>query len=165
MTSADALTRAIETILVDFYNEDEDYTAFLTVIEDEVALPASASLLGTPVTVVRLDYTDPARGLVAVCRGPHGTGQVTFADLVFPRRHGGRLAARRLPPPPRPQTIPCHLQTRLDLATRLTASGSSSAEGAHRRTTRARYGDNASVLPVSAAPSNPAGIRIAHASC
>lgn len=84
MTSADALTRAIETILVDFYNEDEDYTAFLTVIEDEVALPASASLLGTPVTVVRLDYTDPARGLVAVCRGPHGTGQVTFADPGLP---------------------------------------------------------------------------------
>jgi hypothetical protein len=52
--------------------------------EDEVALPTSASLLGTPVTVVALDYTDPARGLVAVCRSPQGTGEVAFADVAFP---------------------------------------------------------------------------------
>jgi hypothetical protein len=31
-----------------------------------VALPTTASLLGTPVTVVALDYTDPSRELVAV---------------------------------------------------------------------------------------------------
>lgn len=84
MTSADALDRAIETIVVDCYNEDEVYTAFLTVIEDEVALPAHASLLGTPVTVVELDYRDPDRGLVAVCRGPHGTGETALADVAFP---------------------------------------------------------------------------------
>jgi hypothetical protein len=84
MTTADALDRVIETITVDCYNEDEEYTAFLTVIEDEVALPAPASLLGTPVTVVQLDYADPARGLVAVCRGPDGTGEVAFGDVAFP---------------------------------------------------------------------------------
>jgi hypothetical protein len=59
MTTADALDRVIETITVDCYNEDEESTAFLTVIEDEVALPAPASLLGTPVTVVQL--TTPTR--------------------------------------------------------------------------------------------------------
>ncbi len=84
MTSADALDRVIETIVVDCYNEDEVYTAFLTVIDDEVALPAPASLLGSQVTVVELDYADPARGLVAVCRGPNGTGEVAFADVAFP---------------------------------------------------------------------------------
>jgi hypothetical protein len=42
MTSTGALDRVIETIIVDCYNEDEAYTAFLTVIEDEVALPAPA---------------------------------------------------------------------------------------------------------------------------
>jgi hypothetical protein len=84
MTTADALDRVIETITVDCYNEDEEYTAFLTVIEDEVALPAPASLLGTPVTVVQLDYADPARGLVVVCRGPDGTGEVAFGDVAFP---------------------------------------------------------------------------------
>src|SRR6266508_4533795 len=65
MTTADALDRVIETITVDCYNEDEEYTAFLTVIEDEVALPAPA-------------------GLVAVCRGPDGTGEVAFGDVAFP---------------------------------------------------------------------------------
>jgi hypothetical protein len=84
MTRADALDRVIETILVDCYNDDEAYTAFLTIIEDEVALPTTASLLGTPVTVVALDYTDPSRGLVAVCRSPQGTGEVAFADVAFP---------------------------------------------------------------------------------
>jgi hypothetical protein len=83
MTTADALDRVIETITVDCYNEDEEYTAFLTVIEDEVALPAPASLLGTPVTVVQLDYADPARGLVVVCRGPDGTGEVALATWPF----------------------------------------------------------------------------------
>jgi hypothetical protein len=39
MTRAVALDRVIETILVDCYNEDEAYTAFLTVIQD-VAFPA-----------------------------------------------------------------------------------------------------------------------------
>jgi len=49
-----------------------------------VALPTPASLLSTPVTVVALDYTDPTRGLVAVCRSPEGTGEVAFADVAFP---------------------------------------------------------------------------------
>jgi len=84
MTSTGALDRVIETIVVDCYNEDETYTAFLTVIEDEMALPAPASLLGSPVTVIALDFTDAARGLVAACRGPDGTGEVAFADLAFP---------------------------------------------------------------------------------
>jgi hypothetical protein len=84
MTRADALDRAIEAIVVDCYNEDEAYTAFLTVIEDEVAMPTPASLLGTPITVVALDYTDAARGLVSVCRSPQGKGEVAFADVTFP---------------------------------------------------------------------------------
>ncbi len=119
MTSADALDRVIETILVDCYNEDEAYTAFLTVIQDEVALPTPASLLGTPVTVVELDYTDPAQGLVAVCRAPQGTGEVAFADVAFP---ADTLAAWHTPPTATtwPQAIPGSPQTRLDLAGRLT---------------------------------------------
>jgi hypothetical protein len=109
--AADALADAIETILVDCYNEDEQYTAFLTVLDDQLHLPAPATLLGTPVTVTKLDYTDVARGLVARCRGPQGSGQVALADLAFPadtlaawlhaayRRHVG---LRPLPAMPRP---------------------------------------------------------------
>ena len=82
MTRADALDRVIETIVVDCYNDDEAYTAFLTVIQDEVALPTPASLLGTrsPWT----GSTTPTRGLTAVCHAPNGTGEVAFADVAFP---------------------------------------------------------------------------------
>ena len=111
MSTADDLERVLDIILVDCYGEDEEYTAFLTVLEEEIALPMAASLLGTPVTVTKLDYQDPARGLVARCDGSHGSGEVALADLAFPgdtvaawlhaayRHH---LGLRPFPATPRP---------------------------------------------------------------
>jgi hypothetical protein len=84
MNTAADLAGVLDIILVDCYGEDEEYTAFLTVLDEEIALPMTASLLGTPVTVTKLDYQDPARGLVARCDGPHGSGDVTLADVAFP---------------------------------------------------------------------------------
>jgi hypothetical protein len=84
MSTADDLKRVLDIILVDCYGEDEEYSAFLTVLDEEIGLPIAASLLGTPVTVTKLDYCDPARGLVARCDGPHGSGDVTLTDLAFP---------------------------------------------------------------------------------
>jgi hypothetical protein len=84
MSTAGDLDGVLEIILVDCYGEDEEYTAFLTVLDEEIALPTAASLLGTPVTVTALDYHDPERGLVAHCDGPDGSGEVALADLVFP---------------------------------------------------------------------------------
>ncbi|HEX7269080.1 MAG TPA: hypothetical protein VF256_16885 [Streptosporangiaceae bacterium] len=111
MSTADDLKRVLDIILVDCYGEDEENTAFLTVLEEEIALPMPASLLGTPLTVTKLDYQDPARGLVARCDGPHGSGDVALADLAFPpdtvaawlhaayRHH---LGLRPFPATPRP---------------------------------------------------------------
>jgi hypothetical protein len=84
MSTADDLARVLDIILVDCYGEDEECTAFLTVLEEEMGLPMTASLLGAPITVTKLDYQDPARGLVAHCDGPHGSGDVALADLAFP---------------------------------------------------------------------------------
>ncbi len=78
------LDRVIETIVVDAYGDDEQYTAFLTVIDDETELPAATTLLGTPITVTAIDYTNEACGLVATCDGPSGAGEVALADLAFP---------------------------------------------------------------------------------
>lgn len=78
------LDSMVESILVDAYGDDEQYVAFLTVIEEETRLPAAATLLGAPVTVTGLDYTNEARGLVAICEGSNGTGEVALADLAFP---------------------------------------------------------------------------------
>jgi hypothetical protein len=33
---------------------------------------------------VSFDYTNEARGLVAICEGSNGTGEVALADLAFP---------------------------------------------------------------------------------
>jgi len=81
--SAD-LDAAIEIIIVDAYGDDEQYTAFLTVIAEQTPLPAKATLLGTPVTVTAFDYYNEARGLTATCQSPHGTGEVSLADVSFP---------------------------------------------------------------------------------
>jgi hypothetical protein len=72
----------VDTILVDSYGDDEQDAAFLTVLEEETELPAAATLLGSPVTVTGFDQS--TRGLVAACRGPQGTGEVSLADLAFP---------------------------------------------------------------------------------
>jgi hypothetical protein len=69
------LDHVVETILVDAYGDDEQYAAFLTVFEEETQLPAAATLLGIPVTVNGFDYTEPARGLVAICRGRWTSGK------------------------------------------------------------------------------------------
>jgi hypothetical protein len=84
MKQRNDLDRVVEAIIVDAYGDDEHYVAFLTVLEEECALPAAATVLGIPVTVTGFDYTDPARGLVAMCQGPQGAGDVSLVDLTFP---------------------------------------------------------------------------------
>jgi hypothetical protein len=83
MTADPDLDRAIEIIIDDANGDDEQYTAFLTVIEEQTRLPVAASLLGTPVTVTAFDYPDD-RGIIARCEGPNGTGEISLADLAFP---------------------------------------------------------------------------------
>jgi hypothetical protein len=87
MTATDGhpgdLDYVVDMIIVDAYNDDEKYGAFLTVLEEETQLPAAATLLGIPVTVTGLDH-DWRRGLVAICQGPQGAGEVSLADLAFP---------------------------------------------------------------------------------
>jgi hypothetical protein len=82
MTEPNDLDGVVADIVVDAYGDDEQDTAFLTVFEEECELPTTATLLGTPVTVTGLDLA--ARGLVAICEGPQGAGEVSFADLAFP---------------------------------------------------------------------------------
>jgi hypothetical protein len=104
------LDLVVDTILVDAYGDDEEYAAFLTVLEDECRLPAAATLLGIPVTVTGFRYTDPARGPVGICQGPQEVGEVSLADLAFPPDtvaawiHAAYRHHLRLPPfPARPR--------------------------------------------------------------
>jgi hypothetical protein len=84
MESNSGLDSALQVILADAYGEDEENTAFLTVIEEETQLPAAATLLGAPVTVTAFDYADPARGLVAVCESANGGAEAALVDVAFP---------------------------------------------------------------------------------
>ena len=86
MKSKEELDDLVDGIVVDAYNDDEQLTAFEAVIEDEVALPADASVVGEPVTVLKIDYDgNERRGLTARCRREDGSEYTVAAcDLVFP---------------------------------------------------------------------------------
>lgn len=84
------LNDLVDEIVVDAYNDDEQLTAFETVIDDEVALPADASMVGEPVTVLKIDYENERRGLTARCRREDGSEYMVAAcDLVFPEDSKG----------------------------------------------------------------------------
>lgn len=91
MKNQEELDDLVDGIVVDAYNDDEQLTAFDTVIGDEVALPADASVVGEPVTVIKIDYDgNERRGLSARCRREDGSEYTVAAcDLVFPEGSKG----------------------------------------------------------------------------
>ena len=77
------LDELIEQATVDAYGDHEQFTAFLTVIEDEVAFPFRTQVLGAEVTVERVDQ-NRAGGIVAICaRGDHRQ-VMALVDLPLP---------------------------------------------------------------------------------
>ncbi|SNQ51672.1 conserved hypothetical protein [Frankia canadensis] len=65
------LDALVERAVVDAYGEDEQLTAFHTVIEENLAVPFQTTVLGVEVTVTGIDL-QAGGGIVAVCtRGRH----------------------------------------------------------------------------------------------
>jgi len=64
--AAAKLDRLIEEALVDAYGEEEQRTAFYTMLEDHLAMPFKTEVLGVEVTVQRVDLTNDEQ-IVAVC--------------------------------------------------------------------------------------------------
>jgi hypothetical protein len=83
-TISDPLDQLISAILVDCYSEDEELTAFLTILDDAVDRPAEATVLNASVTVTGFDHPDGRRELTARCRSARGQQQLALADVVFP---------------------------------------------------------------------------------
>ena len=81
----------IEEVTVDAYGDDEQLWAFRQVLEDELALPADAFVIGESVSVIEIDYDgNVRRGLTARCRREDGTEHVVAAsDVVFPECSSG----------------------------------------------------------------------------
>lgn len=77
----------VEQAIVDAYGDDEQLAGFYSVIDDDLALPFTTTVLGVEASVERIDLT--ASGIVAICaRGPDRQA-ISILDLALPA-----------PPPP-----------------------------------------------------------------
>jgi len=94
-----ALDRLVDEITAGARGDDEKLRAFRRVLEEHVAVPADAFVVGEPVSLIRFSYDgNTRRGLTATCRRPDGGEHVTSAGDVglAPHAAGARyLAAYR----------------------------------------------------------------------
>jgi len=73
----------IDEATVDCYNEAEQITGIFTMLEENLDLPFTTTVLGTEVTVDRVELTDSA-AMVAVCRRRGQRQRVPLLDLPLP---------------------------------------------------------------------------------
>ena len=82
MTAAE-LDELIEQATVDCYNESEQVTGLFTMIEEHLELPFQTTVLGTPVTVARIDVTADDC-IVAICARDGHRQTIPILDLPVP---------------------------------------------------------------------------------
>jgi len=78
------LKRLIEEATVDAYNESEERVGFLTMIDDNLALPFATQVLGIEVSVERIDMT-AAEEIVAICRSERIRQAIPILELPLPK--------------------------------------------------------------------------------
>lgn len=79
-TQLDAM---VEEATVDCYNESEQVTGLLTVIEDELKVPFTTQVLGVDVEVERVDLTGEDQ-IVAICSREKLRQSIPLLDLPLP---------------------------------------------------------------------------------
>lgn len=77
------LDALIEEATVDAYGESEQATAFLTALEEYLALPFGATVAGEAVIVEKIDLSG-ADELIAICRRRGKRQKVGLLDLELP---------------------------------------------------------------------------------
>jgi len=77
------LDAMIEEATVDCYNEAEQLTGIYTMLEENLALPFTTTVLGMEVTVDRIELT-AADVVVAVCCREGHRQQIPLLDLPLP---------------------------------------------------------------------------------
>jgi hypothetical protein len=80
------IVRMIEEATVDAYNEAEQETGFLTMIEENLRCPFPARVVGEEVQVVRFDIGPGDRGIVAHCRRGGRRYAVGVLEFEWPSR-------------------------------------------------------------------------------
>lgn len=77
------LEKLIEEAVVDAYGEEEQVGGFFTMMEEHLALPFSASILGVDVVVEKVDMTRSGQ-IVAICRRDKILQRIGILDLPLP---------------------------------------------------------------------------------
>jgi hypothetical protein len=72
----------IEEATVDAYYDDEQLTGLYTMIEDNLAVPFTTTVLGVEVTVRKVDLTGDS--IVAVCTRGRDRQRIDLLDLPLP---------------------------------------------------------------------------------
>jgi calcium binding protein len=73
----------IEQATVDAYNEAERATGWLTMIQENLAVPFETTVLGAQVTVEKIDLND-SDDIVAVCTRGRSRQPIPVVDLPLP---------------------------------------------------------------------------------
>ena len=73
----------IEEATVDAYGESEQVTGWFTAIEENLEVPFETTVVGVPVTVVRVDLSRSEQ-IVAVCRRGRERQSLPILDLPLP---------------------------------------------------------------------------------
>ena len=79
------LEKLIEEAVVDAYGEEEQVGGFFTMMEEHLALPFSANILGVDVVVEKVDMIRSGR-IVAICRRNKIRQKIEILDLPLPTR-------------------------------------------------------------------------------
>lgn len=77
------LDEMIEEATVDAHDESEQVLGFYTLIDEHLALPFEATVLGVPVTVRRLDVTERDE-IVVICTRGRLRQPIPILDLPLP---------------------------------------------------------------------------------
>ncbi len=77
------LDEMVEEATVDCYNESEQITGWFTMIDENLAVPFETTVLGVPVTVVRVDLSHSEQ-IVAVCARGRDRQSLPILDLPLP---------------------------------------------------------------------------------
>lgn len=68
---------------MDAYGESEQRVGFLTMLEENLAVPFTTAILGGPVRVERVDLND-AEEIVAICRRGRQQQMIPMLNLPLP---------------------------------------------------------------------------------
>ncbi len=77
------LAAMIEEATVDAYGELEQATGWFTMFEEHLELPFETKVLGTAVTVARIDLSDDGR-IVAICTRGRERQAISVTELPLP---------------------------------------------------------------------------------